>query len=185
MVWHGMVWYEVEWYGIVWFGMKWNGMWFPYYGRMEFLWRSYHSEMGYLQGSLIPCLEVIWLNPNKSGIILITYNLLRIPHDIQYKTGGLYCPPQVPAGFLRIPEDSWGLPGLNIGRCTSQLLESCGGIFLRTGDSPDDFQTGLVPGLLQMEWVTWHMNMCLCISRDVMHPCALVCWSLADRKSVV
>jgi hypothetical protein len=30
-------------------------------------------------------------------------------------TRGLYCPPVIPAGFLRIPEDSWGFPGLNIG----------------------------------------------------------------------
>jgi len=38
--------YELEWYGI--------GMWFPYHGMMEFVWRSYHSGMGYLQGLLIP-----------------------------------------------------------------------------------------------------------------------------------
>jgi hypothetical protein len=53
MVWYGMVWYEwmdeMEWYG-----MRWNGMWFPYHGMMELVWRSYHSGMGYLQGSLIP-----------------------------------------------------------------------------------------------------------------------------------
>jgi len=46
MSWNGMVWYELEWYGI--------GMWFPYHGMMELVWRSYHSGMGYLQGSLIP-----------------------------------------------------------------------------------------------------------------------------------
>ncbi|KIK02056.1 hypothetical protein K443DRAFT_659741, partial [Laccaria amethystina LaAM-08-1] len=49
MVWYGMVWYEMEWCG-----MRWNGMWFPYHGMMELVWRSYHSGMGYLQGSLIP-----------------------------------------------------------------------------------------------------------------------------------
>jgi hypothetical protein len=37
---------------------------------------------------------------------------LRNPH---FNIGGLYCPPVIPAGFLRIPEDSWGFPGLNIG----------------------------------------------------------------------
>ena len=79
----------------------------------------------------------------------------------------------VPHTFL---QDSWGLPGLNIGWCASQFFESCGGIFLRTGDSPEDFWTGLVPGLLQMGWVTWHMNMCLDTSHDVIHPCAHVCW---------
>jgi hypothetical protein len=34
---------------------------------------------------------------------------------VQSSFGGLYCPPVIPAGFLRIPEDSWGFPGLNIG----------------------------------------------------------------------
>ena len=33
------------------------------------------------------------------------------------------------------------------------------------------------PGLLQMEGVTWHMNMCSGTSRDMMHPHAPVCWS--------
>jgi len=28
---------------------------------------------------------------------------------------GLYCPPQIPPGFLRIPEDSCTIPGLSIG----------------------------------------------------------------------
>jgi len=32
-----------------------------------------------------------------------------------YKLRGLYCPPQIPAGFLRIPEDSCTIPGLSIG----------------------------------------------------------------------
>jgi hypothetical protein len=50
MVWYGMVWYD----GMEWCGMRWNGMWFPYHGMMELVWRSYHSGMGYLQGSLIP-----------------------------------------------------------------------------------------------------------------------------------
>jgi len=40
---------------------------------------------------------------------------------------GLYCPPQIPAGFLRIPEDSCTIPGLSIGWCASQFFQSCGG----------------------------------------------------------
>jgi hypothetical protein len=62
MVWYGMVWYEwngmvsygMVWYEMEWYGMRWYGMWFPYHGMMELVWRSYHSGMGYLQGSLIP-----------------------------------------------------------------------------------------------------------------------------------
>ena len=43
-----------------------------------------------------------------------------------------------PTDSCRIPEDSWGLPGLNTGWCTSQFFESCGGWFLRTEDCPED-----------------------------------------------
>ena len=59
MVWYGMVWYDMGWYGMRWNGMVWYGMvWYElvWYGigMMELVWRSYHSGMGYLQGSLIP-----------------------------------------------------------------------------------------------------------------------------------
>ena len=59
---------------------------------------------------------------------------------------GLYCPPQIPAGFLRIPED---FQDSILADVPANLL-SPGAIFLRTGDSPEDFQTGLVPGLMHV-----------------------------------
>jgi len=82
-----------------------------------------------------------------------------------------------PTDSCGIPEDSCTIPGLSIGWCASQFFQSCGGIFLRTKDSPEDCQTGPVQGLMYMRWVTWQINMCLDISCDMIHPHAHVCLS--------
>ena len=91
------------------------------------------------------------------GAIIHNFQIWTLQHDISHRPQrGLYCPPRIPAGFLRIPEDSCPIPGLSIGWCASQFLQSCGGTFLRTGVSPEDFQTGRVLGWKEMWWVTWY-----------------------------
>jgi len=59
----------------------------------------------------------------------------------------------VPHRFL---QESCMIPGPSIGWCASQLFQSCGGIFLRTGDSPEDFwdRTVLVKRIDILCWLS-------------------------------
>ena len=82
-----------------------------------------------------------------------------------------------PTYSCRIPEDSCPVPGLNIGWCTSQFFQSCGGTFLRTWVSPEDFRTGLVLGLKHVNeshdiWTcAWNCHVTWCIHMMfVYHP---------------
>jgi hypothetical protein len=77
-----------------------------------------------------------------------------------------------PTDSCRIPEDFCTVPGLSIGWCASQCLQSCEGLFLRTKVSPEDCQTGPVPGCMQIgesRDLSTCLSSCLLITRHTSH----------------
>jgi len=74
--------------------------------------------------------------------------------------GGLYCPPQIPTGFLRIPAQSqdW------------VLADVAANYF-----SPEDFWDRTVLGLKQVWWVTWHIKNTSC---DIIHTLFVHTWHM-------